>query len=174
MTRPTRVTRYSRTITSSPTSTSFNIVMSLPVTSFPVVVGVSPGSRRDSVTSSSAWSRDKDGSVGDVAELKKRVVFRYRSSAGPGTLVMTSQPGTINGRYERNVSTTLKSTSTQNYFTDSEMRKADSKIIFIIIFDPGTQFPGNEKNYSMQYRKSTKKQAGMNLTLPPSQNCHAA
>jgi len=86
---------------------------------------------------------------------------------------MTSQPGTINGRYERNVSTTLKSTSTQNYFTDSEMRKADSKIIFIIIFDPGTQFPGNEKNYSMQYRKSTKKQAGMNLTLPPSQNSHA-
>jgi len=119
--------------------------MSLPVTSFPVVVGVSPGSPRDSVTSSSAWSRDKDGSVGDVAELKKRVVFRYRSSAGPGTLVMTSQPGTINGRYERNVSTTLKSISTQNYFTDSEMRKADFKIIVIIIFDPGTQFPGNEK-----------------------------
>jgi len=32
-------------------------------------------------------------------------------------------------------------------------------IITIIIkkfFDPSTQFPGNEKNYAMQYKKSTK------------------
>ena len=27
---------------------------------------------------------------------------------------------------------------------------------FILFFDPGTQFPGNEKNYAMQYKKSTK------------------
>jgi len=29
-------------------------------------------------------------------------------------------------------------------------------IIIIIIFDPGTQFPGNEKKYDMQYRKVQK------------------
>ena len=31
---------------------------------------------------------------------------------------------------------------------------------------PGTQFPGNEKNYAMQYKKY-KNQTGMNLTPPP-------
>jgi len=39
-------------------------------------------------------------------------------------------------------------------------------IIIIIIFSPVTQFPGNEKNYAMQYKKVQKK-AGMNLTPPP-------
>ena len=40
-------------------------------------------------------------------------------------------------------------------------------------FDLGTQFPGNEKNYAMQYKKY-KNEAGMNLTPPPpSQNSHA-
>jgi len=39
-------------------------------------------------------------------------------------------------------------------------------IIIIIIFDPGIQFPGNEKNYAMQYKKY-KNQVGMNLTPPP-------
>jgi len=29
-------------------------------------------------------------------------------------------------------------------------------IVIIIIFDPGTQFPANEKNYAMQYRKVQK------------------
>ena len=47
-------------------------------------------------------------------------------------------------------------------------------IIIINFFGPGTQFPGNEKNYAMQYKKVHKNQAGMNLTPPPpSQNSHA-
>ena len=45
-------------------------------------------------------------------------------------------------------------------------------LLLLLFFDPGTQFPGNEKNYAMQYKKY-KNQAGMNLTLPPpSQNSH--
>ena len=38
--------------------------------------------------------------------------------------------------------------------------------MFIIIFDPGTQFPGNEKNTLCNTIKY-KNQAGMNLTPPP-------
>jgi len=38
--------------------------------------------------------------------------------------------------------------------------------VFIIIFDPGTQFPGNEKNTLCNTIKY-KNQAGMNLTPPP-------
>jgi len=46
-------------------------------------------------------------------------------------------------------------------------------IIIIIIFDPGTQFPGNEK-ITLCNSKKYKNQAGMNLTPPPpSQNTHA-
>jgi len=45
-------------------------------------------------------------------------------------------------------------------------------IIIIIIFDPGTQFPGNEK-ITLYNTKKYKNQAGMNLTPPPSQNSHA-
>jgi len=30
-------------------------------------------------------------------------------------------------------------------------------IVLLLVFcDPGTQFPGNEKNYAIQYKKSTK------------------
>jgi len=29
-------------------------------------------------------------------------------------------------------------------------------ILLLLLFDPGTQFAGNEKNYAMQYKKSTK------------------
>jgi len=29
-------------------------------------------------------------------------------------------------------------------------------ISIIVFFDPGTQFPGNEKNYTMQYKKVQK------------------
>jgi len=43
--------------------------------------------------------------------------------------------------------------------------------IIIIIFNPGTQFPGNEKT-KLCNTKKYKNQAGMNLT-PPSQNSHA-
>jgi len=40
-------------------------------------------------------------------------------------------------------------------------------------FDPGTQFPGNEK-ITLCNTKKYKNQAGMNLTSPPpSQNSHA-
>jgi len=47
--------------------------------------------------------------------------------------------------------------------------------VVLSYFYPGTQFPGNDKNYAMQYRKVQKSnQAGMNLTPPrPSQNSHA-
>jgi len=43
---------------------------------------------------------------------------------------------------------------------------------YYYFFDPGTQFPGNEKlRYAIQ--KKYKNQAGMNLTPPPpSQNSH--
>ena len=34
----------------------------------------------------------------------------------------------------------------------------------IIFFDPGTQFPGNEKKYAMQYKKSTKIKLEWTLT----------
>jgi len=37
---------------------------------------------------------------------------------------------------------------------------------YYYFFDPGTQFPGNEKYYAVQYKKY-KNQAGMNLTPPP-------
>jgi len=45
---------------------------------------------------------------------------------------------------------------------------------YYYFFDHSTQFPGNEKNYVMQYKKY-KNQAVMNLTPPPppSQNSHA-
>ena len=45
--------------------------------------------------------------------------------------------------------------------------------LLLLFFDPGTQFPGNEKlRYAIQ--KKYKNQAGMNLTAPPpSQNSHA-
>ena len=46
-------------------------------------------------------------------------------------------------------------------------------IIIIIIFYPGTQFPGM-KNITLCYTEKYKNQAGMNLTPPPpSQNSHA-
>jgi len=46
-------------------------------------------------------------------------------------------------------------------------------IIIIIIFYPGTHFPGNEKN-TLCNPTMYKNQAGMNLTPPPpSQNSHA-
>ena len=45
--------------------------------------------------------------------------------------------------------------------------------IIIIIFYPGTQFPGM-KNTTLCYTEKYKNQAGMNLTPPPpSQNSHA-
>jgi len=43
---------------------------------------------------------------------------------------------------------------------------------FIIIIDPGTQFPGNEI-ITLCNTKKYKNQAGMNLTPPPSQNSRA-
>ena len=50
--------------------------------------------------------------------------------------------------------------------------KALYKCDYYNFFYPGTQLPGNKKNYAMQYKKY-KNQAGMNLTPPPpSQNCH--
>ena len=46
-------------------------------------------------------------------------------------------------------------------------------LIIIIIFDPGTQFPGNEK-ITLCNTEKYKNEAGMNLTPPPpSQNSHA-
>jgi len=41
----------------------------------------------------------------------------------------------------------------------------------IIIFDPGTQFPGIEKNYAMQYKKVQKSSWN---EPPPSQNSDVA
>ena len=48
-------------------------------------------------------------------------------------------------------------------------------LLIIIIFDPGTQFPGNEKITLCNTEKyKNQNQAGMNLTPPPpSQNSHA-
>jgi len=46
-------------------------------------------------------------------------------------------------------------------------------MFIIIFFDPGTQFPRNEK-ITLCNTKKYKNQAGMNLTpTPPSQNSHA-
>ena len=47
-------------------------------------------------------------------------------------------------------------------------------LLSLIFFDPGTQFPGNEKITLCNTKKYTN-QAGMNLTPPPppSQNSHA-
>jgi len=46
-------------------------------------------------------------------------------------------------------------------------------LLLLLFFDPGTQFPGNEK-ITLCNTKKYKNQAGMNLTLPPpSQNSHA-
>ena len=46
-------------------------------------------------------------------------------------------------------------------------------ILLLLFFDPGTQFPRNEKN-TLCNTKKYKNQAGMNLTPPPpSQNSHA-
>jgi len=45
-------------------------------------------------------------------------------------------------------------------------------IVLLLFFDPGTQFPGNEK-ITLCNTKKYKNQAGMNLTPPPSQNSHA-
>jgi len=46
----------------------------------------------------------------------------------------------------------------------------ETALLLFFFLDPGTQFPWNEKNYAMQYKKY-KNQAGMNLTHPPpSQN----
>ena len=39
-------------------------------------------------------------------------------------------------------------------------------VYYYYFIDRGTQFPGNEKNYAMQH-KSTKLEAGMNVTPPP-------
>jgi len=44
-------------------------------------------------------------------------------------------------------------------------------VVIIIIFDPGSQFLGNEKITPCNTKKF-KNQAGMNLTRPFSQNCH--
>jgi len=44
--------------------------------------------------------------------------------------------------------------------------------IFILFFDPGTQFPGNEK-IMLCNKEKYKNQAGMNLTPTPSQNSRA-
>jgi len=30
------------------------------------------------------------------------------------------------------------------------------RLLLLLFFDPGTQFPGNEKNYAMQYKKVQK------------------
>ena len=46
-------------------------------------------------------------------------------------------------------------------------------LLSLLFFDPGTQFPGNEK-ITLYNTKKYKNQAGMNLTPPPpSQNSHA-
>jgi len=46
-------------------------------------------------------------------------------------------------------------------------------LLLLLFFDPGTQFPGNEK-ITLCNTKKYKNQAGMNLTpSPPSQNSHA-
>jgi len=46
-------------------------------------------------------------------------------------------------------------------------------LLLLLFFDPGTQFPGNEK-ITLCNTKKYKNQAGMNLTPPPpSQNSHA-
>jgi len=45
-------------------------------------------------------------------------------------------------------------------------------LLVLLFFDPGTQFPGNEK-ITLCNTKKYKYQAGMNLTPPPSQNSHA-
>jgi len=39
-------------------------------------------------------------------------------------------------------------------------------LLFYLFFDPGTQFPGNEK-ITLCNTKKYKNQAGMNLTPPP-------
>ena len=44
--------------------------------------------------------------------------------------------------------------------------------LLLLFFDPGTQFPGNEK-ITLCNTKKYKNQAGMNLTPFPSQNSHA-
>jgi len=47
------------------------------------------------------------------------------------------------------------------------------QICLLLFFDPGTQFPGNEK-ITLCNTENYKNQAGMNLTPPPpSQNSHA-
>ena len=46
-------------------------------------------------------------------------------------------------------------------------------LLLLLFFDPGTQFPGNEK-ITLCNTKKYKNQAGMNLTPPPpSQNSNA-
>jgi len=46
-------------------------------------------------------------------------------------------------------------------------------LLLLLLFDTGTQFPGNEK-ITLCNTKKYKNQAGMNLTSPPpSQNSHA-
>ena len=51
---------------------------------------------------------------------------------------------------------------------------SDGRVIIIIFFDPGTQFPRNE-TITLCNIKKYKNQAVMNLTPPPppSQNSHA-
>ena len=51
-------------------------------------------------------------------------------------------------------------------------RTKQQPLLLSLFFDPGTQFPGNEKN-ALCNTKKHKNQAGMNLTPPPSQNSHA-
>jgi len=47
-------------------------------------------------------------------------------------------------------------------------------LLLLLLFDPGTQFPGNEKKITLCNTKKYKNQAGINITPPsPSQNSHA-
>ena len=46
-------------------------------------------------------------------------------------------------------------------------------LLLLLLFWPRYSIPREWKNYAIQYKKVQKNQAGMNLTLPPSQNSHA-
>jgi len=86
-------------------STSLNVLRDAGMTSSKVAPGPSPS--RDAPVSSPTLSRDRDGD-GRAAVVKKRVVFRYRSSVCWATWVMTSQRGVANVRNVRSESITLE------------------------------------------------------------------
>ena len=62
---------------------------------------------------------------------------------------------------------------TASIFLGRIARAIQTHLLLLLLFDPSTQFPGNEKNMLCNTKKY-KNQAGMNLTPPPaSQSSHA-